>query len=115
MGGLAAGAAQTSKGTEPSWSLIGSTVIAGAAARSEPIDATLSVGALAALRPREVAVLELMAAGLSNDAIADTLHISTKTVERHATAIFDALGASSLPGANRRVTAVLAWLDAERR
>lgn len=68
------------------------------------------VGALAALSERERAVLELMAAGLSNDAIAATLHISAKTVERHATAIFHALGVADQPGSNRRVSAVLAWL-----
>ena len=39
-----------------------------------------------------------MAAGLSNGAIAASLHISTKTVERHATAIFDALGVSARAG-----------------
>jgi DNA-binding CsgD family transcriptional regulator len=65
---------------------------------------------LGALSERERAVLELMAAGLSNDAIAASLHISPKTVERHATAIFDALGVADQPGANRRVSAVLAWL-----
>jgi len=65
---------------------------------------------LGALSERERAVLELMAAGLSNDAIAASLHISAKTVERHATAIFDALGVAEEPGANRRVRAVLAWL-----
>jgi non-specific serine/threonine protein kinase len=37
----------------------------------------------AGLSPREVEVLTLLASGLGNRAIADTLHLSVRTVERH--------------------------------
>ncbi len=44
------------------------------------------------LTPREVDVLEQMAHGLSNRAIAEELHISVKSIEKGVTAIFLKLG-----------------------
>ena len=67
---------------------------------------------LDALTQRERAVLDLMAAGKSNQAIAGTLHISAGSVEKHISAVFQKLGLESEPGSNRRVLAVLAFLDA---
>ena len=46
----------------------------------------------AALSPREVDVLRLVAAGKRNREIAQTLHISDSTVAKHLTAIFDKTG-----------------------
>jgi len=46
----------------------------------------------AALSPREVEVLRLVAAGKRNREIAETLHISDSTVAKHITAIFDKTG-----------------------
>lgn len=46
----------------------------------------------AALSPREVEVLRLVAAGKRNREIAQTLHISDSTVAKHLTAIFDKTG-----------------------
>lgn len=46
----------------------------------------------AELSPREVAVLELIAAGQSNRQIARKLHLSEKTVANHITAIFNKIG-----------------------
>jgi LuxR family maltose regulon positive regulatory protein len=47
------------------------------------------------LSPREREVLELLAQGLSNEAIARVLVVSIATVKKHATGIFSKLGVSS--------------------
>jgi DNA-binding NarL/FixJ family response regulator len=47
------------------------------------------------LSPRELAVLRLVAAGQSNQQIADALRISERTVKFHVTAIFNKLGADN--------------------
>jgi DNA-binding NarL/FixJ family response regulator len=62
------------------------------------------------LTPREVDVLEQMAHGLSNRAIADELHVSVKSIEKGVTAIFLKLGPFSTAGADRRVSASLVFL-----
>jgi DNA-binding NarL/FixJ family response regulator len=65
---------------------------------------------LANLTPREREVLELMAEGSSNQAIADRLVISLRAVEKHVTSIFGALGLPSTGLEHRRVLAVLTYL-----
>ncbi len=50
---------------------------------------------LAALTGREREILNLVASGANNQAIADQLFISEKTVRNHLTAIFDKIGVSS--------------------
>jgi len=45
------------------------------------------------LSPRELEILELMAAGLSNREIADRIYISENTVKTHASRVFEKLGA----------------------
>jgi len=50
---------------------------------------------LAALTAREREILDLVAGGANNQAIADQLFISEKTVRNHLTAIFDKIGVSS--------------------
>ncbi len=65
---------------------------------------------LANLTPREREVLELMAEGSSNQAIADKLVISLRAVEKHVTSIFGALGLPSTGLEHRRVLAVLTYL-----
>jgi DNA-binding NarL/FixJ family response regulator len=62
------------------------------------------------LTPRERQVLELMAEGSSNQAIADKLVISLRAVEKHVTSIFSALGLPSTGLEHRRVLAVLTYL-----
>ena len=49
----------------------------------------ISDSAFAALSPRERQVLALMADGLSNTDIAESLQISEKTVRNHASNLFD--------------------------
>ena len=67
-------------------------------------------GPLAELTDREREVLELIAEGRSNQAIGDTLFLSTKTVETHIRQIFMKLGLGGSPDSHRRVLAVLAFL-----
>jgi DNA-binding NarL/FixJ family response regulator len=54
------------------------------------------------LTPREVQVLELLAEGLPNKAIAERLHISDQTVKFHVSAISGKLGAANRTDAVRR-------------
>lgn len=69
--------------------------------RSDPV-ATLS--------QRERQVLELIAEGLSNRAIAERVSITERTVEAHVTQIFQKLGLRDSPHQHRRVLAVLTFL-----
>jgi DNA-binding NarL/FixJ family response regulator len=62
------------------------------------------------LTPREQDVLGLMAEGRSNQAIADTLVISGRAVEKHVSSIFTKLHLPPAPEDHRRVLAVLAFL-----
>ena len=65
---------------------------------------------LAELTPRELEVLELMAEGRSNQAIAEQLVVTERAVEKHVTRIFDKLGLAPAPEDHRRVLAVLTFL-----
>jgi DNA-binding NarL/FixJ family response regulator len=65
---------------------------------------------LARLTPREREVLELMAAGSSNQGIADKLVISLRAVEKYVSSIFGKLGLPSTGSESRRVLAVLLYL-----
>jgi DNA-binding NarL/FixJ family response regulator len=65
---------------------------------------------LAQLTPREREVLELMAAGNSNQGIADKLVITLRAVEKYVSSIFDKLGLPSTKSDSRRVLAVLLFL-----
>ncbi len=68
---------------------------------------------LAELTPREREVLELMAEGLSNAAIADRIVVTERAVEKHVTSIFQKLRLPLAQETHRRVLAVLAFLRAE--
>ena len=68
---------------------------------------------LAALSERERSVLALMAEGLSNSAIAGRLFLSEGAISKYTTAIFAKLGLAADDDTNRRVRAVLAYLEAE--
>jgi DNA-binding NarL/FixJ family response regulator len=64
------------------------------------------------LTPREREVLELMAEGLSNNAIAERLVVTERAVEKHVTSIFGKLQLGADSDTHRRVLAVLAFLRA---
>jgi len=66
---------------------------------------------LAALSPREREVLEQMAEGRSNAAIAERLVITDRAVEKHVGSIFSKLNLASAPEDHRRVLAVLRFLE----
>jgi DNA-binding NarL/FixJ family response regulator len=63
------------------------------------------------LTPREREVLALMAEGRSNAAIAQRLFITEKAVSKHAAGIFAKLDLVLCDDDNRRVLAVLAYLE----
>jgi DNA-binding NarL/FixJ family response regulator len=65
---------------------------------------------LDALTERERDVLNLMAEGRTNRAIAEGLYISERAVERHVTSIFNKLDLPPSARDHRRVLAVLAYL-----
>ena len=71
--------------------------------------------ALVHLTDRERDVLEQMAQGRTNAAIAQRLFLSESSIEKYATSIFAKLGLRDQPQTHRRVAAVLAFLrDAGR-
>ncbi|HEU4977444.1 MAG TPA: response regulator transcription factor [Solirubrobacteraceae bacterium] len=68
---------------------------------------------LADLSPREREVLGLMAEGRSNRAIAQTLVVTERAVEKHVTSIFSKLELPPTADDHRRVLAVLKYLESE--
>jgi len=77
--------------------------LVGRARRDDPLDE---------LTPREREVLELMAEGRSNNAIAEHMTVTERAVEKHVTSIFGKLELAPAPEDHRRVLAVLAFLRA---
>ncbi|WP_199489217.1 response regulator transcription factor [Micromonospora craniellae] len=71
----------------------------------------LQRGELGALTSHDVRVLSLMAAGLSNAGIAGELGVSRKAVEKQVGAIFAKLDLPDSASDNRRVLAVLRYLE----
>lgn len=69
---------------------------------------------LGALTPREREVLELMAEGRSNAAISQRLFLSESAVGKHTAGIFAKLDLAPSDDDNRRVLAVLTYLNAAR-
>ncbi|MBZ6140597.1 MULTISPECIES: response regulator transcription factor [Streptomyces] len=72
---------------------------------------TTHVDPLTRLTPRERSVLEALAQGHTNAAIAEKLHISLSTVEKNLSAVFDKLDLAHADGYNRRILAVLRYLE----
>ena len=68
-------------------------------------------GSLAVLSQKELEVLERMADGRSNAAIADHLVVGAGAVEKHVASIFSKLGLRPSTRDHRRVLAVLVYLD----
>ncbi len=75
--------------------------LVGRARQSNPLDV---------LTEKERAVLELMAEGRSNQAIAEGLFLAEKTVEGHVRNLFTKLGLEQATDDHRRVLAVLTFL-----
>ena len=67
---------------------------------------------LRGLTEREHEVLQELATGRSNAAIAKTLFMSERAVEKHVGSVFQKLGLVNESDVNRRVMAVLAFLEA---
>ena len=65
------------------------------------------------LTPRESEILAEMAQGKSNGAIAASLGVSERAVEKHSNAVFAKLGLSEGQNLNRRVKAVLVYLSSQ--
>jgi DNA-binding NarL/FixJ family response regulator len=76
--------------------------LVGRSRRSDPLES---------LTPREREVLELMAQGRSNAAIAEALVVTERAVEKHVTSIFGKLDLVPAPEDHRRVLAVLTFLN----
>ena len=90
-------------------------VAAGGTAMDPEVIAELLTGrsrerSLEPLSPRERQVLELMAEGRSNSAIAARMFVAEKSVAKHINSIFTKLGLHLQDTDNRRVLAVLAYL-----
>ena len=62
------------------------------------------------LTPRELEVLSEIAQGKNNAAVAETLVLSERAVEKHINSLFSKLGLSEEPSVHRRVKAVLLYL-----
>jgi DNA-binding NarL/FixJ family response regulator len=71
--------------------------------------------ALTTLTGREREVLALMAEGRSNAAIAGRLFVTEKAISKHINSLLPKLGLPPSEDDNRRVLAVLAYLDAAPR
>jgi DNA-binding NarL/FixJ family response regulator len=69
---------------------------------------------IASLSAREREILDLLAQGRSNVAIAEQLHLAIRSVEKHVTAIFTKLDLPQAKGDHRRVLAVLRYLNVHR-
>jgi DNA-binding NarL/FixJ family response regulator len=63
-----------------------------------PVDFVRDQGRLESLgiTPRELEILELIAAGLSNKEIAERVHVSENTVKTYSSRVFDKLGARAV-------------------
>jgi len=70
-------------------------------------------GSLRSLSPRERDVLELVAEGRSNRAIAERLAITQAAVQKHVSMIFNKLGLPAGADDDRRILAVLAYVRTE--
>ena len=68
-------------------------------------------GPLRALSPREREVLQLVAEGRSNKGIGDRLAVSERAVQKHVTAVFAKFGLAAGEDDNRRILAVLAYVN----
>jgi DNA-binding NarL/FixJ family response regulator len=90
-------------------SVLDPKVVEGLVTRKE----RLAHSPLAQLTEREREVLEQMAQGKNNAAIAKSLFLTERAVEKHINSLFHKLGLSEETDVHRRVMAVLAFLREE--
>ena len=95
------------------------TALSSAAAGEITIDSQLIAraeitleGPMGRLTSRQVEVLSMVASGLSNQRVAEELHVSLRTVESSMSLILAQLGLNLNDGISPRVAAVLAYLSA---
>ncbi|WP_232666625.1 alpha/beta fold hydrolase [Pseudonocardia sp. TRM90224] len=86
---------------EPAWPVVVDEVAA--FVRQDGMGAPATSAALRSLTDRELDVLRLVSQGYDNERVASTLALSTRTVERHLTALYAKLG---LSGRSARAAAV---------
>jgi DNA-binding CsgD family transcriptional regulator len=77
---------------EPAWEQFIATFRGFLGSKGSP--ASITTGTVGDLSPREREVLELVAAGLANETIAERLCLSVRTVERHLSNVYTKLGLS---------------------
>jgi DNA-binding NarL/FixJ family response regulator len=87
-------------------SVLDPRVVEGLVSRKE----RLASSPLAQLTEREREVLDHMAQGKNNAAIAKSLFLTERAVEKHINSLFHKLGLSEEPDVHRRVMAVLTFL-----
>jgi len=87
-------------------SVLDPRVVEGLVSRKEK----LAHSPLAELTEREREVLDRMAQGMNNAAIARSLYLTERAVEKHINSLFHKLGLTEETDVNRRVMAVLAYL-----
>jgi DNA-binding NarL/FixJ family response regulator len=118
-GGDRVGYLLKSRVTEPDEFLESAERVAGGGSAIDPALVRELVGAgrvpdtLGELTPRELEVLELMAAGRSNAGIARSLWVAEGTVEKHVRSILGKLGLADTADDHRRVLAVVTYLEAQ--
>ena len=92
--------------------LVRECLLRDAQSRAGREEARARANRLATLTQREREVLAELATGKSNSAIAGTLYLSERAVEKHSNSIFAKLGLNEEADVNRRVKAVLVHLAA---
>jgi len=93
---------------EPAWPVLLRELTDFLSADRKPAPATVSDDVVALLSPRELGILRLAVDGLDNDAIAATLVLTVRTVERHLQNAYAKLG---LQGRTARTAAVARLLS----
>lgn len=86
---------QVRAGESPLDPAIARKVVVQMSSGHQPHAAGANVFPVQELTPRELEVLQLLARGLNNRAIADELYISDRTVQAHLTSIFAKMGVAS--------------------
>lgn len=93
--------------------LVGLLFASGVIAESVGVNSSIHGDPLEELTPRELQTLELIAEGLSNDAIGERMHVTRSSVEKNLGSVFSKFEIPDEPGLNRRVLAVVKFLESK--